>query len=754
MSASASNSVSGGTETPRPGPNAPRRDARTEQVIARAYAARGENYVARTDRLNANGYPRYINRLILERSPYLLQHAHNPVDWRAWNTEAFAAAKAWDRPIFLSVGYATCHWCHVMEVESFDDKDVALAMNGRFVPIKVDREELPDVDLTYMRAAMFVTQRGGWPNSVWLTPDGRPFFAGSYFTKEQFLNVLNAIDEGWCERRQEVEEQANQLSEAIRAYARADEGLAQIGPETTQKAIDQLAGIFNQKEGGFSQGTQFPNEPLLAFLIDSWRREGSVLARRMAVFTLAALESGGIHDHVGGGFHRYTVDVNWRTPHFEKMLYNQAQILRLLIEAAMLPGTANSDGAERLIRAAARLIGYVIDDMQAPDGAFYTAEDADSATPSGQLVEGAFYVWDEAGVRAALGEGVDAAVAIENLGLNAPATLENAKVAHFPRGLPIDLQRLDPVLDKMKAARTARARPLRDEKIIAGWNGLMIRALAEAAGPIGSATALLAAQRAADAVWARLWRNGELHRIGIDAGETEKDTIAARLDDLAWMGLGVLSLSEAIWDDNGCWESVTLWRSRAVEIADVILSRYVDRSGRLKLAQTDGPLGPVFETDDGASPAGESSAIELFARLDRSTEDPKFGLAAKRVLSAISKRMNMRPAERPTALIAASILREGESGLRRTIGRGVARAILLPNANGEGWRLRLSVAPGWRVQNATITVGDKHMPQGAEGFFDITPEEGEMARLSVELCEGDRCIAPEITHFRVGCGVG
>jgi len=650
------------------------RDAALQAELDAALAARGSDYTPRTHLMDGDA-PRYTNRLIAEASPYLVQHAHNPVDWRPWGAEALAEAAARDLPIFLSVGYATCHWCHVMEEESFDDEQVAALLNTGFIPVKLDREQRPDVDQVYILATMLQHRHAGWPNSLWLMPDGRPFHTGTYFPKPQFMQVLGAITQGWQgAQRSQFASVADQLSEAMQRIP------AQTAPpaaldQAPAAALTDLVRSYNPVEGGFSHGTQFPQEGHLLFLLDHWRRTGDAGARDMARNSLSAMVAGGIHDQIGGGFHRYTVDVNWRTPHFEKMLYNQALMTRALVQ-----GWQVSDDP-MMRRAVARCISYVLRDMTAPDGAFYSAEDADSLNDLGKLEEGAFYVWPPAEI-------ADDWV-IETLGLREAATLEAGPVAHL-RGDVQDIARLDAALDDLRIRRDARPRPLRDEKVIGGWNGLMIRAMAEAAVAFDRPDWMDAAARAFDAVLERLGPVGTLARLDMDGRRREE----ANLSDYAWLGLGAFALGRI---------------DVAQVIADLILDRFT-LDARLALS-TDGPLGAVLETEDGATPSGEGSALELLALLAEAAPDPQRDARARALRDAISGRMAEMPLARLDTLRAARILAEGTSDWARRIGPVYVRLHL----SDEGYELIFEIAQGWTL--------------AADGQDDLTPLRIDGARV-------------------------
>ncbi|QPH53467.1 thioredoxin domain-containing protein [Pontivivens ytuae] len=711
-----------GLETP-PGSE---RSAGLAVELDEALAAR-VNHVPRTHHLRPDGSPRFVNRLIREASPYLIQHAHNPVDWRPWGEEALAEAAALDRPVFLSVGYATCHWCHVMEEESFDDLEVAAVLNASFVPVKLDREQRPDVDQAYILATMLQHRHAGWPNSVWLMPDGRPFHTGTYFPKPQFVQVLGAIAQGWQGgQRDQFEGVAGQLADAMRRIPAQSAPPAEL-TEAPTRAVADLVRLFNAEHGGFSQGTQFPQEGNLLFLMDHWRRTGDAAARDAALTSLIHMAAGGLHDHVGGGFHRYTVDVNWRTPHFEKMLYNQALLMRCYTEAWQIAGRPD------FARAVARCADYVLRDMTAPDGAFYSAEDADSLDVTGKQEEGAFYVWPP--------EEVEDDWLRDTLNLHAAPTLEAGPVAHLTPGAAVDFDRLDTGLEALRLRRDARPRPLRDDKVIGGWNGLMIRALAEAGAAFARPEWTEAAARAFDAVMTRLGPIEEMARLDLDGTRRE----AANLSDLAWLGLAALSLGRI---------------DEAAQMADAALARF-STDGRLALT-LDGPLGPVLETEDGAVPSGESSALELLALLDAAAPDPERRAKAEALVTALSGRLAEMPVARLEALRASRILTDGAAGWHRRIGP----VQLILRRTQDDFTLDLHIAEGWHLtagahradrRPLTLDGADIDWPEPTSGpdgpvwqntlTLPLRPA-GDTLTVSWQPCADTHCLLPVTVEFR------
>ncbi|NIN31188.1 MAG: DUF255 domain-containing protein, partial [Hydrogenophaga sp.] len=385
-----------------------------------ALAARGADYRPRTEHLLANGAPEFTNRLILQDSPYLLQHAHNPVDWYPWGEEAFARARRENKPVFLSIGYSTCHWCHVMERESFDSKAIARILNADFIAIKVDRERRPDVDASYMTAVTLLTGRGGWPLSAFLTPDGNLFFGGTYFPPDAFAEILSRVLELWQKNPALLFSESAKVAEAV-ASTMANRGtVKEVGASAIVAAVNATLERHDSLEGGFSEAPKFPSEPLLFLLLEHALRTGDEQALEAAETTLQAMARGGIYDQVGGGFHRYSIDPQWLVPHFEKMLYNQANLARLYTEAYRLTGHA---GYQRIAR---QTLDYVLRDMTSPEGAFYSATDADS-----EGEEGAFFLWTPAQLRAVLGE-QDAALAMALYGVSENGNFEGRSILHLP----------------------------------------------------------------------------------------------------------------------------------------------------------------------------------------------------------------------------------------------------------------------------------------------------------------------------------
>ena len=444
----------------------------------------------------------HTNRLIDETSPYLRQHAHNPVDWYPWGEEALAAARAADKPIFLSIGYSACHWCHVMERESFEQETTAGLMNDLFISIKVDREERPDLDAIYMEAVQAMTGQGGWPMSVFLTPDGRPFYGGTYYPPQprygmpSFPQVLQAVADAYQKRRDQIEDQATRLTEMLNRTAGLANQAVDLGTETLADAVEHLQQHFDNEHGGFSIQPKFPQPMTLDYAITQYLRTGDLDALFMAELTLEQMALGGIYDQLGGGFHRYSVDSVWLVPHFEKMLYDNAQLLRTYLHAWQVTGKP------LYRRVVEETIDYVLREMtRVPPGrggGFYSTQDADS-----EGEEGKYFVWTPQEVEAVLGARA-AGVFAMHYGMSDQGNFEGRNILHVSRSvesvaerydlLPAEVQAiLDDARAKLFAVREQRVKPGRDEKILVEWNGLMIHALAECGVVLGRADALAAA---------------------------------------------------------------------------------------------------------------------------------------------------------------------------------------------------------------------------------------------------------------------
>ena len=556
------------------------------------------------------------NRLSSETSPYLLQHADNPVDWHPWDDEALALARDRDRPILLSIGYSACHWCHVMERESFEDAETARVMNEAFVNIKVDREERPDIDSIYMGAVQAMTGHGGWPLTAFLTPEGVPFYGGTYYPPEprhgmpSFRQVLAAVADAYRTRRAEVARTGDQLTGAITRGTTAPQDTISSEGSRGRRLIEHAVGAagrgFDLAHGGFGGAPKFPQPVFLDYLLRTGGPESHGVS--MALHTLTRMAAGGIRDHAGGGFHRYSVDARWLVPHFEKMLYDNALIAGALVRGHLL-------GARHLGPVAEETLDYVLEDLTSPDGVFYSARDADSEAEDGTHEEGAFYLWTPAEIGQLLGPGA-ARLFSRVFDVSDVGNFEGRNILHLPHELdPVARQEgmsqaelgafLVDALATLKDHRATRPEPLRDEKVLTSWNGLAIRALAEAGPALGRDDYTRAAERAAAFLLGTMRRDGTLHRV-FTAGRVH---VEGFLEDYGALGNACLSLHEATLDPR--------WLSEASWIAEQTVARFWSPAEGIfyDAAEDAAPL-LVRPRDimDNATPSGNSLAAELMAR--------------------------------------------------------------------------------------------------------------------------------------------
>ncbi len=548
------------------------------------------------------------NRLIHEKSPYLQQHAYNPVDWYPWGEEAFERARTEDKPIFLSIGYSTCHWCHVMEHESFENEEIAAFLNANFIPIKVDREERPDVDHVYMTAVQGMTGQGGWPLSVFLTPELKPFYGGTYFPPfpargmPGFLDLLNQLGAAWTSKRADVVGQAGKVTDFLdgrfrtQPVAGADTLLVR---ELLATGVAQLGRSFDAQYGGFGSAPKFPTPQRITYLLRYVARTGDERALEMVRVTLDRMAAGGIHDHLGGGFHRYSTDATWLVPHFEKMLYDQAGLAMAYTTAWQVTGEA------RYRKVAEDLLDYVLRDLTHPEGGFYSAEDADS-----EGEEGTFYVWTPSEIDAILGAD-RGALFREAYRITERGNFEGKNIPHLREYSVDQVASLAADRRKLFEVREGRIRPHRDEKVISGWNGFMIEAFAMAGAAFNESRYIEGAERAMAFVDRHLWVEGRLLRHYKDGAST----VAGFVDDYAYMARGALALHQATG------ESRHLARART--LATDMMTLFHREDGALAFSGNDGEelIAEVVESYDGAFPSGNSAGAMVLLRLGHLTAD-------------------------------------------------------------------------------------------------------------------------------------
>ncbi len=678
---------------------------------------------------------RYTNALIHEKSPYLLQHAHNPVNWRAWNDETFRIAQEENKPVFLSIGYSTCHWCHVMEHESFEDEDVAAVLNEHFIPVKVDREERPDVDAVYMAVCQAMTGHGGWPLSAFLTPDKRPFYVGTYFPKENrhgrpgFLYVLGQIRGVWSNDRAKIEEAGNSIQQSM-ANRAAEEFSADIGSDIFDAAFSRYTQAYDETHGGFGSRPKFPSPHNLLFLLRYYKRTHNSNALAMVEHTLQSMRRGGMFDHVGFGFHRYSTDSRWLLPHFEKMLYDQAMLCMAHTEAYQATGKAVYR------QTAEEIITYVLRDMTAPEGGFYSAEDADS-----EGVEGKFYVWTSDELRRVLGP-EDAQLFADVFGCEEEGNFAEEATGHktgdniphvvstvreYAEQHNVEPEELEARIERIRRmlfdVRERRVHPSKDDKILADWNGLMIAALAKAGRATGQSAYVEAARRAFRFITTTLVApSGRLlHRY-----RDGDAAIPAFLDDYAFLAWGALELYEATFDVEFLREARRLC-SEAMQLFST------DEFGGFSFSSSDNEqlMAPVREAYDGAVPSGNSVLAFLLARLGRLCNDNDYMARAHATVRSFGQQIKSYPIGFAQMLTALDFLVHSTQ--------------------------EIVVAQGEGASDLIETLNDTYLPfavlacnNGDESLYDLvefaryqTPVDG---RAAAYVCVQYACKAPATTQ--------
>ena len=755
---------------------APRSETLARQ-IEQALIAKGADYRPRTEHLRADGSPEYTNRLILEGSPYLIQHAHNPIDWYPWGAEAFAAAKRENKPVFLSIGYSTCHWCHVMERESFEDLAIASLLNQHFIAVKVDRERRPDVDQTYMQAVYIIAGSGGWPMSSFLTPEGEPFFAGTYFPPENFHTLLLRVAELWSNQRDELIDRSKQIAEAMAQINEHRLVAGKLGDSAVFDAVNQALMRHDELQGGFGQAPKFPQEPLLFLLLAQSERIGDSDALAAVEVTLDAMSRGGIYDQVGGGFHRYSTDNDWLVPHFEKMLYNQAHLGRVYLLAWRLTGNPSYR------RIATQTLEYVLRDMTSPEGAFYSATDADS-----EGEEGVFFLWTGEQLRQVLSE-ADAEFAIEIFGVTENGNFEDSNILYLP--VPLEeiaqrhklttgelYERVDRIREQLYRVRETREHPLRDEKILTGWNGMMISTFAQAGMLFEEPRYTDAAVRAAQFIWDfNRAAAGELWRVHLDGSSS----IAGQQEDYAYYAESLLHVYDATGNRR--------WLAMAEEVANGMLSRFWDEAGAFFYMSRDEAqftaLGRARDAGyDNAIPSGSSIALRVLQMLDTRVANFDYGKHANTILATFANAITRNPTNFGYMLTGASDLRNGELGAQQYVARGGVRAtarradtsqVVIDIRIPEGWHINSSqplqkeliptsiaidsAGSGWRLGKVSYpepvitTLGFQKEPLSVyDGDVRIRVEVSARDRqpayilpiqLGIQACNDEICLPPE-----------
>jgi uncharacterized protein len=673
------------------------------------------------------------NRLANETSLYLKQHANNPVDWFPWGPEALAKAKELDRPIFLSIGYSACHWCHVMEHESFEDEATAKVMNEHFVCIKVDREERPDLDTIYMSSLQVMSREGGgWPLSVFLTPDLTPFYAGTYYPPDDryaasgrpsFKTLLHAIHDAWTNKRDHVKEVGKNVAEYVRNMSGLGSGDAVLSPDLLSNALNALRRSFDATHGGFGSAPKFPHALELKLLLRLAQRFDDKTALHMARHTLEKMARGGMYDQLGGGFARYSVDDKWLVPHFEKMLYDNALLTTAYVEAWQV----TRDPFYRQI--AEETLEYVLDGMSSDDWAFYTAEDADS-----EGEEGKFYVWSEKEIRDILGPELGD-FACRVWGVTASGNFEGHSILFRSRSdeedakllgiSPDDFRaKLAEVKRKLIPVRSARVWPGRDEKILTAWNGLMISAFAKAGAGFGDERYVEAAVNAADWVLKHLRdKNGRLFRTGAADGSAK---LNGYLEDYAFLADALVSLYEATFDAK--------WLRTAAELADVMMKHFADPSGPGFFFTADDHEALIARTKDvhdGSTPSGNAVAVTVLLRLAKLLDRRDFAAKAEETLRGYRETMTEHPAAAGQMLIALDFY----------LGPTTEVAVVGRTDDPDTTRAAQTIARAFRP-NQVVAFRDLVAGREPDAIPLLKDKPAVDGKVTVYVCENFACKAP------------
>ena len=676
---------------------------------------------------NSAAESEFTNRLIHETSPYLRQHAHNPVDWYPWGQEALDKAKREDKPILLSIGYSACHWCHVMERESFENEAIAEVMNAHFVNIKVDREERPDLDTLYMNYVQMTTGSGGWPMTVFLTPDQIPFYGGTYFPPEDrfgrpgFGRLCLTLAEAYREKREEIEARGPDIVQRLAAMNTLPAGAANVTAASLDRAFDQLAPRFDLTHGGFTGAPKFPGSMSLAFLLRHFSRAGRPEGRDFVALSLQKMARGGMYDQLGGGFHRYSVDERWLVPHFEKMLYDNALLSRLYLEAYQL------DPQPLYARVVEEILDYVVREMLNPEGGFYSTQDADS-----EGHEGKFFIWTPREIGEILGE-EEGKVFCRYYDVTAQGNFEGANILNVPRPLeqvarelslsPGELARiLSEARQRLFPEREKRVKPHRDEKILTGWNGMMGVSFVEASLVLQRADYLEVARRNARFLLEHLCRKGRIFR-------THKDGVSklrGYLDDYANLVEQLLALYQATGERE--------WLDQAVIYNDAMLELFWDREQAaffLTGKEHEKLVTPVRDVYDNATPAGSSVAVFNLLKLAILTGNMEYRSIAETNLESMHLPLTRYPNGFGYLLGAADFY----------LGPVKEIAVVGDPESGETRRL-LEVVHGRFLPNKVVAILD---PNAADGAGDLPLLEGKTlvkGRPAAYVCENYTCKAP------------
>lgn len=636
--------------------------------------------------VDASGRPKYTNRLIDDSSPYLVQHAHNPVDWYPWGEAAFAKAKQENKPVFLSIGYSTCHWCHVMEQESFDNEAIAAFLNEHFVSIKLDREQRPDLDELYMTGLQLISGQGGWPMSNFVTPDAKPFFAGTYFPPEQFQNLLEQVANAWATQREELENQADQLSTRIELQSRAAAQAAVLDAEVAESGLENLLASFDAVNGGFGFAPKFPNESQLWLFASTLQYRADDQLKQVLLHSLRKMAEGGVYDQVGGGFHRYSTDEKWLVPHFEKMLYNQSQLLRLYAAGVALGELS----FERIIK---QTMAYLCREMRAEDGSFYSATDADS-----EGEEGTFFVWEYSELVELL-DPEERFLAEKLLGVSEAGNFEGKNVlelttslAQFAEDHAIELHdlenRLEQLQVKLRQERDKREPPFLDQKILASWNGQLITSLVQMELFLGDSEYRDFALDVAGTLW-RKHLTPDLQLLRSRLGDSA--SVTGTLEDYAYVAEAFLYLYLVTRDKEWCERATHLLAVMAQNFWDEeqggFFNSRADQEGPL-IVRTKSPM-------DTAMPSANGVVLSALVLAFEATGELHYLQKARELTAAFSGVIKQSPAAHPFLLATLQRLWQGS---RETVQWAAGGEVHIAYDKASK-RLAFTVAEGWHINH-------------------------------------------------------
>lgn len=614
-------------------------------------------------------------RMSASASPYLRSHAHDLVRWYAWGDEAFARARELKRPIMVSFGYTACHWCHVMQEKHFNDAGIAKQINEQYVPVLVDRERRSTLDETYLLVTEVVTQRSGWPNTVFLTPELKPFYGTAYVPPDVFGDLLGAVTKEWVSNREPIVAEAERIATILNGYLNRREEAKAITPEALAEATKTIVASFDPFAGGIGQAPKFFRPTVLTFLLHQYQRTGDKAALRAVQLTLRSIQSGGIHDHIEGGFHRYAIDPGWRVPHFEKMLYDQAQLAEIFTLAHSQTGNPLYGQTAR------KTLDYILNDLTAPLGGFYSTRDADS-----EGEEGTYYVWTPQQLEAALGK-ADAEYAINTFGQIADGDFAGKIILNTDDVRGQTIPRLIKVMGRLGEARKSRNKPIRDEKILVSWNGMTIASLAHAGHVLGEPRYIEAATKAADFIWTNMRRpDGRLQRSYF-AGKAE---IEAELNDYAQLARGLINLYDATGERQ--------WLDRAMKLASTITEVFEDTEQGDYFATPDvAGFSRAKSRGDVDQASSNGAVLDVLVRLSNRSIDPQYKRKSEKAMAALSGVALASPENGGSVLAASDRFLRGEMGAVQYAGNGVVRAVSVRLPEKRRITVRLDIAEGWHI---------------------------------------------------------